>query len=89
MDGRPQKQIIAKYSALKVGAWVALLAALSAWTLADGASRGWRLPEGAYGGLFPVAVVGSLVGLITSAAITLNLGLARGVARMSALIDRP
>jgi hypothetical protein len=77
---RKHQDIIARYSALKVGGWVALVAPVCVWILADGASRGWSLPEGRYSALFPEAVIGAVLGLIICAAIIVNLGLARGVA---------
>ena len=79
-NGLKHEEIIARYSLLKVGSWVALVATVSVWILVDGASRGWTPPEGRYGWLFPEAVVGSILGLIASTALILNLALARGAA---------
>jgi hypothetical protein len=55
------KQIIARYSALKVGAWVTIVLGVSTSILVDGAARGWTIPEGRYGWLFPEAAVGITV----------------------------
>ena len=74
------KTVLARYSALKVGAWVALVLAVCVSILRDGASRGWSLPEGRYAWLFPGTVVGSGVGLVVALALLANLALARGVA---------
>lgn len=80
IDSGERREIIAKYSALKVSAWVVLIATFCIWTLVVGASREWRLPAGRYGFLFPEAVVGSIFGLAACAAVVVQIALARGAA---------
>jgi hypothetical protein len=74
------RQVLARYSARKVGAWVVVVAAVSVWTLVEAASAGWRLPQGRYAWLFPEAVVGAALGLLASAALLARIALAQGAA---------
>jgi len=79
---KPSKpaQVIARYSALKTGGWVAVASWVCVWTLQDGAANGWRPPEGQYALLYPGVLLAAVFGLATSAALVLNFVLARGVA---------
>ena len=74
------RQIVARYSATKVLGWVCLVAVVSVWLLADGVARGWAIPETRYGWLFPAAMAGAVLGLVTSLALLGNFALRRGVA---------
>ena len=73
-------QVVARYSALKTGGWVALVSWVCVWTLQDGAANGWRPPEGRYALLYPGVLLAAVLGLATSAAFVLNFVLARGAA---------
>jgi hypothetical protein len=74
------RQVIARYSALKLGGWIVAVVAVSVSILAEGVRRGWQTPAGMYGWLFPGAVLGSVLALMVSAALAVNFVLARGAA---------
>jgi len=79
MNTMSTKQVVARYSVLKVGAWVALVGSAAAWMYADGDSRGWRLPSGHFGGLYLGAVLGILFFMIVALALISNLAFLGGV----------
>jgi len=77
---KPVKQVLARYSALKVPGLVLLVVSVCYWILADGWARGWRPPPG------PRAIAGLLAygaapfGIFGGLAVLSNLIIARGVA---------
>lgn len=77
---QPARQVIARYSALKLAGWMAVVVPVCVWILADGALHGWQPPRGFYSELFPGAVIGAVLGLASCLALVTNFALARGVA---------
>jgi hypothetical protein len=74
------KQVIARYSILKVGTWIVVAGAAAGWLVMDGASRGWRVPDFRFGWLFPVALAGSAILFLTAVALLVNFALGGGTA---------